>query len=155
VGSPQRHPCNTQASPRPHPGVPGSHQQLTPPSPGSRELRAARLTRQNGIGNGQRTWPESLLPPPITHTSAVNGPGRTFDGSWYFATVIAISSLYHVVSMAFMLFVSTPLLLSPSHSVANAQHPDVPSSQPRPTPSSRTHFEPPCSLLGLEGSSQY
>ena len=41
--------------PRGHPG-------LTQSSPGSRELRAARLTCQNGRGNGQSTSPEFCSP---------------------------------------------------------------------------------------------
>jgi hypothetical protein len=39
---------------------PGRTQLLTRASPGSRELRAARLTRQNGTGNRAQV----LLPPP-------------------------------------------------------------------------------------------
>lgn len=41
------------------PGTLGSYQHLTRPSPGSRELKAASLTLQNGTGNGHRTYAES------------------------------------------------------------------------------------------------
>jgi hypothetical protein len=62
-GSPQRHPCNTQASPMHHPGLTWQPPTLAGPSPGSRELRAASLTRQNGIGNRRSRCAEFPSPP--------------------------------------------------------------------------------------------
>ena len=57
------HPGRTPGEPRltfaSPPGSPG----LTPASPGSRELRAASLTRQDGKGNVASTVPESCPPP--------------------------------------------------------------------------------------------
>jgi hypothetical protein len=52
-------PVGLGRSPRAHPG-------LTPSSPGSREVRAARLTRQNGRGNGTQVF---LPLPQITSKS--------------------------------------------------------------------------------------
>jgi hypothetical protein len=48
--------------PRHHPRSPSSYQHLTPVSPESRELRAAALTRQSGIGNVHKSLQHDLLP---------------------------------------------------------------------------------------------
>jgi hypothetical protein len=57
---------HTQASPLTHPGrtpaPPRRHQKHTRPSPGSRELRAATLTRQNGTGNSLGSSPDLSSP---------------------------------------------------------------------------------------------
>ena len=57
---PQPHPVLTPSSPM----HPGSHQHRTRPSPRSRELRAAMLTRQDGKGNGAKSCAKFSSRPP-------------------------------------------------------------------------------------------
>jgi hypothetical protein len=74
---------HTQASPLTHPGrtwaLPRQHQKLTRPSPGSRELRAETLTRQNGTENSLESSPDLSSP---THCSACSSENSSTISSY-------------------------------------------------------------------------